>query len=351
MPLNVSLSQMTVVDLCDAIDRGDITVNKDYQRSNRVWPPAARSFLIETILLGYPMPKLYMSQVTDLKTRKTRKEIVDGQQRTTAIHEFYKNGFKLSRKAVPEEAAGKTFDELDETLQQQFIGYGMSADLFIGATSENIREMFRRMNSYTVPLNAEEKRHSEFQGDFKWFIYRLSKQYAQALENAGVLTEKQLARMAGAKLFTEISHALLKGIKTTSAAVLRALYAENDADFGEEETVGKRITAGVDVLLELNDIHGGPLMRPYHAYALLLALIHSRTPVGTLKEAYTFEGKRAPNQTVVSNLGRLADALEDPDNAPKKYKAFLDASDKSTNTAANRTTRFVWFCRALENKL
>jgi hypothetical protein len=52
LPLNISLAQMTVVELCDALDRGDIAVNKAYQRSSSVWPQAARSFLIETILLA-----------------------------------------------------------------------------------------------------------------------------------------------------------------------------------------------------------------------------------------------------------------------------------------------------------
>lgn len=351
MPMNVSLAQMTVADLCGAIDRGDISVNRDYQRSPRVWPQAARSFLIETILLGYPIPKLYMSQVTDLKTRKTRKEIVDGQQRTTAIQEYFRNGYKLSRKAVPEEAAGKTFDELDEDLQQKFIAYSLTADLFIGATSEDIREMFRRINSYTMPLNAEERRHAEFQGDFKWFIYRLSKQYAQALENAGILSEKQLARMADAKLFAEVTHAMLNGISTTSATVLKALYAEHDEEFGEEEVVRKRISGGVDALIELDDLHGGPLMKPYHVYALLLALIHARTPIAKLKESYVFEGKKAQQQTVIENLTRLAGVLDDPENAPKRYLPFVEASEKSTNVGANRRTRFQWYCRALEGKL
>jgi hypothetical protein len=62
-----------------------IIVNHDYQRSDKVWPPAARSYLIETILLGFPIPKLSLYQTTDLKTKKTKKEIVDGQQRSQVM--------------------------------------------------------------------------------------------------------------------------------------------------------------------------------------------------------------------------------------------------------------------------
>ena len=80
------------------VDRKEIRVNRNYQRSEKVWPPAAKSFLIETILLGYPVPKLSLYQITDLKTRRTVKEIVDGQQRTLTIKAFFDNRLRLRRR-------------------------------------------------------------------------------------------------------------------------------------------------------------------------------------------------------------------------------------------------------------
>jgi hypothetical protein len=64
------------------------SVNRNYQRSDQVWPAIAKSYLIETILLGYPVPKLSLYQVLDLKSRKTSKEIVDGQQRSVTIEAY-----------------------------------------------------------------------------------------------------------------------------------------------------------------------------------------------------------------------------------------------------------------------
>ena len=61
----------TVADYCQAMSRHrEIIVNRDYQRSDKVWPPAAKSFLIETILLNYPIPKLFLFQKTDLRSRR-----------------------------------------------------------------------------------------------------------------------------------------------------------------------------------------------------------------------------------------------------------------------------------------
>ncbi|MFA5897657.1 MAG: DUF262 domain-containing protein [Hyphomicrobium sp.] len=350
--MNVSLTQLTVADLCDSLKRGDVTVNTDYQRTPRVWPDAARSFLIETILLGYPIPKLYLAQLTDVKTRQTRKEIVDGQQRATAIAEFLAGGFRLSRKSLPDSAAGKAFEELDDELKGRFLAYSLTADLIIGATNEDIREVFRRMNSYTVPLNAEEKRHAEFQGDFKWFIYRMSKRFAQALEDAGVFSEKALARMADAKLLTEYCHAVMFGITTTSAAVLRRLYAENDKDFSNEKQIERLVVTALDELIDLSGIHNSPLMKPHQAYSLLLALAHSKMGIRSLDGDYSFAGTRRPKRQVqLENLAILSEALDDPDDAPRRLRTFLEASEERTNVADQRQTRFKWYCRALDNKL
>ena len=58
-------SPLTIADYCSAMSRHEIETNREYQRSDKVWPPAARSFLIETILLGYPVPKIFLFQKVD----------------------------------------------------------------------------------------------------------------------------------------------------------------------------------------------------------------------------------------------------------------------------------------------
>ena len=93
-----------------------IIVNHEYQRSDKVWPPAARSYLIETILLGFPIPKLSLYQTTDLKTKKTKKEIVDGQQRSQVVFDFLEGTFRLTGKGP---FGGRLFSQLQEPEQQR----------------------------------------------------------------------------------------------------------------------------------------------------------------------------------------------------------------------------------------
>lgn len=349
--MNIVRGSTPVADYCNALARGEIRVNRQYQRSEKVWPDAARSYLIETILLGYPLPKFYLHQITDLRSRQTVKEIVDGQQRSMAILDYFQNGFRLSRTIETEEAAGRRYDELPEELQRAFVEYGLEHDLFVGATAEEVRTVFQRMNSYTFPLNPEEQRHASFQGPFKWFINGLSREYSEALHSIGSFTEKQLIRMQDTKLLTEVAHALLSGITTTRPTMLRALYKSRDRDFPEEENLRHRIGYSLDHVIAWDAIHQTDLMKPYVLYALVLAITHVHEPVDELQDQYQSPGLDDFNlDRVIENLLVLADALENPD-ANEDYREFIEASSGRTNVASQRSIRFRWFCEALTENM
>ena len=346
--MHTTQTSINVIDYCEQMLRKEIIVNKDYQRSPRVWPAAARSFLIESILLNYPIPKLYLQQITDLKSRKTIKHIVDGQQRSYAILDFYNNRYTLSRTSEIDEVKGMTYDQLPDEYKQNFVSYALSIDLFSSVTDDEIREVFRRINSYTVPLNPEEKRHSEYQGELKWFIYKLSKKYDPSLLNMEVFKDKQLIRMADAKLFSEITYAFLHGITTTTAHNLDNLYRDNDNEFPQAEQIEDIISHSMTTILEWPEIHKTALMRPYVFYALVLAVAHLKNPIEVFLYQYKPARHPAKRDSIIANLSILADVLENPESESEKFKDFVFASAKTTNDAKRRSSIFNWLCRAIE---
>lgn len=349
--MHVIPTNYPVSDYCKEMGRKEIIVNRAWQRSDKVWPPAARSFLIETILLDYPIPKLSLYQVTDVKSRQTYKEIVDGQQRSQAIFDFYNDKLALSSKGENPETAGKLYSQLDEEYQHQFLGYSLSVDLLVSATPDQIREVFRRINSYTVPLNPEEKRHSIYQGVFKWFIYKLSKTYDQSFFDLGVFGEKQLVRMADAKLFSELIHGLLYGISTTNVRKLDNLYSTFDRSFALEEEIQDRVEEAMSLVIDLEEIHKGSLMKPYNLYCLLLAICHARKPMEQLMSVHEpVTPYRYDRNIVVANLTTLAESLEYPEQRGR-FRQFVSANLSKTNVAAHREIRLKWFCKALEPDL
>lgn len=337
---------MTIVDYCRALTSKEIRINREYQRSDKVWPPAAKSFLIETILLEYPIPKLLLSQHTDARTRRSHKEIVDGQQRSATIRSYFEGEFKISRYSDMERLAGRKLDELEEDDQRRFLEYGLAIDLMVGATTGQIRETFRRINSYTVPLNPEEQRHAVFQGAFKWYIYEITKRFEGSFLEMGLFDQKGLVRMKDAKLLCEVIHALLNGIKTTNRKHLDALYRSKDKEFPEREEIDRRLCSVVDFLLGQPDIHRSALMKPYLVYSLMLAVIQVMAPITTLVEAFSAQKFQLDRQGVSTRLSELADALE-MDSKDEKFREFVRACSGRTNVAAQRQTRMVAFCKAL----
>lgn len=348
--MQVTPSTFTIAEYCEQMREKSIIVNHDYQRSDKVWPPAARSYLIETILLGFPIPKLSLYQTTDLKTKKTKKEIVDGQQRSQAISDFLEGTFRLTNKGP---FAGKLFSQLEETEQQRYVDYALTVDVFVGATSNEIRQVFRRMNSYTVPLNPQEKRHATHQGEFKWFIVELVEKYSEALKKLGVFGERQLSRMADAALLSDVVFTLSRGIKHAADKNLDRFYEDHESEFPEERTLKKRVTAAMDRILAWPDIHGSSLMKSYNFYSLVLATSHALAPIeqGNFNEIYP---RTAPvnmdPQFALPNLTLLASAVDDPKSYPQLAE-YVAACSKATTRFEQRKTRFIWLSRALEPNL
>jgi hypothetical protein len=348
--MRITPTNPTIADYCASIERGEIIVNREYQRNEGVWPDVARSYLIESIVLGYPIPKLSLFQRTDINTRQTVKEIVDGQQRTAAIVDFFKGELQLSTKLETKSIAGCNYEDLEDEDKQKFLDYPLGLDLFVSATPAEIREIFRRMNTYTIALNDEEKRHARFQGEFKWFVNRMTREFDTAFINMGVFAQKSLLRMADCKLITEVCHALIHGVKTTKAAELTELYDEFDAKFKEETHIEAVLKASLNQVLGWEPIHNTELMRPHNFYALVIAVAHVRYKFATLQNIFEVKKKITRFDSDVSaRLSTLGNALAN-DEKTGKFSEFIEASAEKTNVQKQRVTRIRVFCEILLDK-
>ena len=263
------------------------------------------------------------------------------------IKGFFDNRLRLSKTLELQDAAARNYAELPEQVQHSFLSYGISVDIFTGAQPDEIREIFRRINSYTVPLNPEEERHATYQGDMKWFIYELSRRYDEAMLTVGAFTLGRLVRMQDAKLYAEIVHALLNGLQTTKRQQLDALYKTNDQEFAQAVAINTRIQRAMDTVLSMEDLHQGPLMKAHMLYSLLLAVTHVQDPVDVFQNVVGIEGPTAIDSSrVLPRLSELAAALED-EGSHGHCKGFIDASATKTNERSHREERLRWLVRAL----
>ena len=77
-----------ISDIRDWDDNNRLELKPDFQR-NEVWSRAAQIMLIDTIIKGIPIPKIYIKSV--MHNGNTYRVVIDGQQRLTAILKFVKN--------------------------------------------------------------------------------------------------------------------------------------------------------------------------------------------------------------------------------------------------------------------
>lgn len=200
------LEQYRIADFIDWDKERRLKLDPEFQRGD-VWSPAAKSFLIDTILRGLPIPKVYLRTSVDVTSKKSLREVVDGQQRLRAILDFADDKFILSKRAT--EFQGKKYSTLSEQYQTAFLDYAIAVDQLINAKTDDVLEIFARLNSYSVALNPPEKRHGKFQGDFKWAIRNASRAWKDFWKDFAVLTTQERVRMLDDSLTAEMSGILL----------------------------------------------------------------------------------------------------------------------------------------------
>ncbi|MCP2224909.1 hypothetical protein OKW12_000283 [Pseudomonas silensiensis] len=253
-----------------------LDVSPKFQRRS-VWTRAAKSFLIDTILRGKPMPKVLLTQ--DLIGKKNVRTVVDGQQRIRTILEFIGGSFTVLS-AHNSLHSGKTFNELDEDTQGLVLQYEVGVDLLYNVSLADMLDIFARINTYSVTLNTQEKLNAKYLGVFKTSAYELGHSYVNYALESGVLTEKGVSRMGEAQLASDLLVALIGGIQTV----------KNIEKFYKEYEAFESIPVNVEMAVELyrstmkyigamyspKDLKNTNWSRPHWFYTLFTCVAHAQ---------------------------------------------------------------------------
>ena len=136
-----------------------IILDSDFQRES-VWKPLQKAELVESILMGLPLPIFYFNQ-----DKLGRLIVVDGRQRLTALFEFMSNEWPLRGLKVLDELNGKKFDDLSPVVQSQIEDYQLQAHVIQPPTADRIKfDIFDRVNRAGTQLNKQEIRNALYQG-------------------------------------------------------------------------------------------------------------------------------------------------------------------------------------------
>jgi hypothetical protein len=173
----VQRNDFLVPNILQMVENRDIlNLAPDYQRRKR-WSDTKRSHLIESLLINIPIPPVFLYE-RDL----AKYEVMDGQQRLSSIHSFFKNEFALKDLVKWPELNGKSYTDLPNRIQAGLNRRGLAAVIILtesGQSSESAMEIrqyvFERLNTGGEKLNAQEIRNCIYASHFNQMLIKLAR--------------------------------------------------------------------------------------------------------------------------------------------------------------------------------
>ncbi len=305
--------------------KGALILNPRFQRRS-VWTDKAKSFLMDTVVRGKPIPKVFIRQVINVSNKTTVREVVDGQQRLRTILSYISDGFYISKRQN-EEFGGKFFSQLPENIQNQILAYEVSVDLLINMPDSEVLDIFSRLNSYAVILNEQD-----------------GHKYNNYWTEQGILTSKQIMRMLEVNLVADLIIAMLEGIKSKKQIKKYYDIYEQDGKFPYQlDKLEKRFDAIISTIsnLYIEGLKDTEFRRPHIYYSLFTAVTHRVFGLPGLPQALP-KGKLLKNTSAIRNRLDQVEGIfsqEDSTKLTVVERTFLEDSRRATTDEAVRLRR------------
>jgi len=186
--MDTSASNRRLRVLLTAIGNGTLIPQPEFQR-RLVWINKDKVEFIRTVLEGYPFPEIYIAAgKVDTKTGEGAEMLVDGQQRITTLHQYFKGSpdLRLPKDLLP-------YSKLSEDQQVNFLEYKVVVRDLGNMTIDQIKQVFQRINSTSYGLNAMEIHNARYGGEFKKFAEKIAQ--LDFFEEHRIFTSTDVKRM------------------------------------------------------------------------------------------------------------------------------------------------------------
>jgi hypothetical protein len=344
----------SIADFLEWNNNALLELSPDFQR-RAVWSEKAKSYLIDSILRGKPIPKILISQ--KLEGSRTIRIVVDGQQRLRAILEYINGDFKLSR-AHNLELADSTYESLPQSIKNEFLKYELGVDLLFDMKYEDVLDIFARINSYTVTLNKQENINAIYLGYFKQYVFKYGYKYVDYFIDGGILTKANVTRMAEAELAGDLFVALIAGVQTNKNN--EQFYKKYEDKIGNLQKASEQFDktmSFIGAIYSPEQISLTNWSRIQLFYTLFTSIAHclfglegldqkSRVPI-TQKHI----GKlRVRLDEISSRYDEITSDMDNP-NYPADYKKFITRSRRGTTDTGARIDRAHFVCSKIKTIL
>lgn len=323
-----------ISDIRDWNNNNRLELQPDFQR-HEVWTKAAQIMLIDTIIQGIPIPKVYIKSI--MVEGNTYRVVIDGQQRLTAILKFVQDQLPL-KKPYSGEYQDMVFSQLPPELQNQILRYKIDINEIFNPTDHEIRDLYSRVNKYTVQLNKQELRRADFPGDFIALAEELAE--TKLFEQAKVFTVKQRRRMLDVEYTEELLTILIEGIQDKKDYL--DSVCENYMIMDNKDSIASTFNAIIDDISLIFDPKVLPMsttrFKQKSDFYSLFASIHELRKTSKIN-LDLLPGVRACLQEISDNVG--------PQSENEIYREYATRCLSDANSVANRKWRVNYLTQVL----
>ena len=349
------LQSYPISDLLQWMKNKTLVLNPEFQRRS-IWPEPARSYFVDTLLEGLPIPNIYMRSITDPADMRTYREVVDGQQRLRTIWDFVENRIQLGPNANTFD--GMKYEDLDECDQRRLLAYQIGVVQLFEATDDKVLDIFNRLNAYGLSLNSQELRHGRYQGGkykgvFRRAVIEASKRWGILWDRYKVVSVRARVRMADDELMAQMLGVILEGVQDGGQPTITRLY--NNYDEGLPNDSLAKLDETVEYIVgNLSEVLNSRVSNTPHFLMLFAAVAHALVsiPEGDMGDASPLpdrDGSALSDLAMaIQNLETLAEVLETPENeVPPRFGQFRLVSSRTTHRIRSRGIRFTKLYEAL----
>lgn len=183
--LTIVQADWTVGTLLEQIELAELNISPDFQRRN-VWTEIRRSRLIESLMLGIPVPQIILANLPSTSDREAGLIVLDGKQRLVSLAQFMnpsliaENPLRLTGLRILHDLNGMTASDIEDSASARPYWSALRKRtirtvIVQGATNTNVLHLvFLRLNTESVRLSPQELRQAEFPGAFTKWVNRES---------------------------------------------------------------------------------------------------------------------------------------------------------------------------------
>lgn len=319
----------------------ELQLSPPFQR-NPVWTEKQKSYLIDTILNGFPIPELYMQEYTDAHGNDVY-VVVDGQQRVRACLEFIRGEFTIFAKDSPK-WADMTFDDLSEQERKKIYNYNFIVRILPEIPDSELRAIFSRLNRHVVALNRQELRHATYWGEFIESVEKISDNEGWA--EIGLFTPNDVRRMNDIEYVSELAVGFLHGLQNKKESLDR-WYEAYENEFPDRRRMEKAfygtLTEIIRVLPTINKTRWRKKSDFYTQFLLMAEYASKFSLAGDKRQKL--------GKALIKFSDDVDTYLRDPEgNAamPKSIKDYSAAVERAASDLARRKTRRTELAKIVE---